>query len=232
MLQDTISLFAGFDDREEIGYHTFCSSVNHHSTIPVSITPVSNALLNGANMGRRSDESTDFARIRFLIPWMLGFKGWALFCDGSDMLVMSDLAELWDLRDHYKAVQVVKHEYRTKHPRKFVGTAMECENRDYPRKNWSSVMILNCSHFAWRTIDQDVVAKAEGAYLHQFQFIADDRIGSLPKEWNWLVDEYGAFDGAKLLHWTAGIPAFAHYVNAPMADEWALAACKVQHATL
>jgi len=231
MLNDTINLYAGFDAREEIGYHTFCSSVIHGCSIPISITPVGNALLEGVTMGRRSDESTDFARVRFLIPWMLGYKGWALFCDGSDMLVKADLGELWDLRDPYKAVQVVKHDYRTKHPRKFVGTEMECDNRDYPRKNWSSVMIINCANFSWRCISPSTINDFSGEVLHQFKFLPEERIGELPDQWNWLVDEYGADRDAKLLHWTAGIPAFPHYANAPMADEWAAAALLSAHAT-
>jgi hypothetical protein len=46
-----------------------------------------------------------------------------------------------------------------------------------------------------------------------------------------LVDEYGPNKEAQLLHWTAGIPAFPHYCNAPHAADWAAAACKITHAT-
>jgi hypothetical protein len=37
-----------------------------------------------------------------------------------------------------KAVAVVKHDYKTKHRRKYIGTPLEADNADYPRKNWSS----------------------------------------------------------------------------------------------
>lgn len=230
MLTESIHLYAGFDPREEIGFHTFVSSVIHHSTVPVRITPVDNALMRGLkNGGMRKDETTDFAHARFLIPWIQGFTGWAIFCDGSDMLLRADIAELWEMRNPYKAVQVVKHHYQTKHPVKFVGTDMEAPNIDYPKKNWTSVMLINASSFAWRRLDPRTVAEMPGDVLQQLKFIEDDRIGELPVEWNWLVDEYGANDAAKLIHFTAGIPAFPHYENSPMADEWARAALKAQH---
>jgi len=226
---DSVPLFVGFDPREEIGFHTFMSSVIHHATVPVCVTPIGGGLFKSLPLARRSDESTDFARIRFLIPWLCGFRGWAVFMDGVDMLMRADINELWSLRDSYKAVQVVQHDYKTLHPRKFVGTPMECENRDYPRKNSSSVQLINCSHFAWRDMLPFKVARATGAYLHQFQFIKDEHLGYLPGEWNWLVDEYGINDQAKLLHWTAGIPVFPAYAKSPMAGEWLEAAHQVLH---
>jgi len=227
-----INLYAGFDASEEVGFHTFISSIIHQTTIPIGITPIGAALFSSHGMQKRADESTNFARVRFLIPWIQGFRGWALFCDGSDMIVRADIAELWALRHPYMAVQVVKHDYKTRHPRKYVGTQMEAENRDYLMKNASSVMLINCSHFSWRDLTPEVVQKMSGEDLHQFKHIKDELIGALPIEWNWLVDEFGENQEAKLLHWTAGIPAFPRYASAPMADEWAQAALRVTHVTI
>jgi hypothetical protein len=70
-----------------------------------------------------------------------------------------------------------------------------------------------------------------GSDLHRFSFIEPRFIGDLPKEWNWLADEDGENPEAKLLHWTAGIPAWPNYQNAPMADEWRAAHERVNHAT-
>lgn len=144
----------------------------------------------------------------------------SIFADGSDMLSLADLAELWELRDPWKALQIVKHEYTTKHPRKMVGTEMESENRDMPRKNWSSLMIFNNAHYANRLLTPAFVGDKSGDYLHRFAWLPDDRIGELPVEWNWLCDEFGANSAAKLLHWTCGQPGFLRYRDAPHADEW------------
>jgi hypothetical protein len=225
-----IRLFAGFDEREEVGYHAFCSSVIERSTVPVSFTPLSlNTVQKVYGAGHR-DGSNGFIYLRFLIPYLQQFEGWAIFVDGADMICNADIAELWAMRDPFKAVQVVKHDYKTKHPRKYVGTAMESGNADYPRKQWSSVMLMNCAHYDWRRLTPTNVERMAGSDLHRFSFIEPRFIGELPMEWNWLPQEMGPNEDAKLLHWTAGIPAFPHYKDSPMASEWFAAHARVNHA--
>lgn len=215
-----IQVFAGFDEREAVGYHTFCASIIEHCTEPVSISPLHLGTLGKVYSGGRRDGTNAFIYSRFLIPYLMGYRGFAIFVDGADMIVKDDIAKLWAMRDCFKAVQVVKHNYKTKHPRKYIGTKMESDNADYPCKNWSSVMIINCAHFAWRNITPQAVESMPGSYLHRFEFIEPRFVGELPIDWNWLSDEYGENKEAKLLHWTAGIPAWSAYENAPMADDW------------
>ena len=215
-----INLFSGFDLREEAGTWAFCSSVVEHCTTPISITPLHLPMFTSFYPPSMRDGSNAFSFTRFLIPFLQGFTGHALFCDGADMICKADISELWALRRGDMAVQVVKHDYKTKHPRKYVGTRMESDNRDYDRKNQSSVMLINCSHFAWRTMTPEKVASMSGADLHRFAFIPEDRIGDLPPEWNWLTDEHGANREAKILHWTAGVPLFPHYKHSPHAADY------------
>jgi len=226
-----IPIYMGFDPREEIGTHTFVSSVISRASRPVSFIPLHLPWFASYYSPSQRDGSNAFTYTRFLIPFLQQFRGWALFCDGADMVCRADIGELWSLRHANMAVQVVKHEYKTRHPRKYVGTRMEADNRDYPRKNWSSLMLINCAHFAWRQMRPETLEQMTGEELHQFQFIPTDKVGSLPAQWNWLVDEFGENEHAKLLHWTAGIPAFPAYAHAPMADAWAREACRVTHAT-
>jgi hypothetical protein len=145
--------------------------------------------------------------------------------DGCDMVCLADIVELWALRDPSMCVQVVQNHYQTKHPRKYIGTRMESDNEDYPRKNWSSVMLMNCEHPDWYQVRPTM----PGSYLHRFEFTKD--IGELPAEWNVLVDEMPYNEGAKILHWTAGIPAFDRYATAPMAHVWFQERAKVTQAT-
>ena len=63
------------------------------------------------------DGSNAFIYSRFLVPYLSNFRGKALFIDG-DMIVNKDLNELFNLFDKNCAVQVVKHEYKTKFPTK------------------------------------------------------------------------------------------------------------------
>jgi hypothetical protein len=211
-------VFAGYDPRESIGFHVFCQSVLEHSSVPVAITPLHLPNLNGYKDSNTGTNAFNFSR--FLTPWICGWSGWALFADGADMLCRADLAELWSLRDPLYAVQVVKHDYRSRHPRKYLGTCMEAENLEYPKKNWSSLMLINCCHLAWRAMTPEHIEKATGSRLHQFQFVPERYIGDLPLEWNWLVGEYPYSPSAKIAHFTLGIPGFKAYESCDYAGEW------------
>jgi hypothetical protein len=109
-----------------------------------------------------------------------------------------------------KALAVVKHDYKTKHPRKYIGTPMEADNLDYPGKNRSSVILFNCAHYANRRLTPELVRESPGSFLHRFQWCSDDQIGELPAEWNALAMEQDISD-ASLVHFTLGSPGFSHY---------------------
>jgi len=219
-------VFFGHDERVEAGTTAFLRSAIAHSTGALALTPITRN-----NMRDVKEGSNAFTFRRFLVPWMLGFRGWAVFVDGADMLCRADLGDLFDLIHYRDAVRVVKHDYQTAHHRKYRGTPMECDNIDYSRKNWASVMLVNCEHFAWRNVTPEFLEKANPLATLQLRFIPDEFIGSLPKEWNWLCDEHGTNPDAKLLHFTAGIPAFAAHADAPMADEWRASLAAAYNAT-
>jgi lipopolysaccharide biosynthesis glycosyltransferase len=143
------------------------------------------------------------------------YEGWAIFIDG-DMIVRGDIAELWNLREYDKDVMVVKHDYKTRMTEKYLGA----KNEDYPRKNWSSVILWNCNSHPNRRLTSEFVQKATGAELHRFSWLEDKRIGELPPEWNWLPDEYGPNPDAKLLHYTLGTPCFHEFADTPQGNEW------------
>jgi hypothetical protein len=209
-----VRLFIGYDAREAVVYHVCVNSIIRQASLPLSVTPL--ALRNLPRYAERHrDGSNQFIYSRFLVPSLMGYSGWALYIDG-DMLLRADIAELWNLRDESKAVLCVHHDYRTKMREKYLGA----KNEDYPRKNWSSVVLWNCGHPANRKLTPDFIDGATGAQLHRFTWLEDGLIGQIPREWNWLPDEFGANPQAKLLHWTLGAPCFHEFANAPMADEW------------
>jgi lipopolysaccharide biosynthesis glycosyltransferase len=214
MVAVMIKVFIGFDPREAVAYHVCCNSLIRHSSAPLSFTPLAlNNLSSYQEM--HSDGSNQFIYSRFLVPHLMNYSGWALFIDG-DMILRDDIANLWALRDESKAVMCVHHNYKTKAPVKYLGS----RNQDYPRKNWSSVVLWNCAHPANRAVTPEFVQEATGAQLHRFTWLTDDQIGQLPIEWNWLPDELGPNPEAKLLHFTLGTPCFHEYADSPMAAEW------------
>lgn len=206
-------MFCGYEQREEIGFATFVSSVLHHASQPVNICAITSLSM--------PEGSNAFTFSRFLVPHLMKYSGMAIYLDASDMLMLDDVVKLGALYDHTKAVQVVKHPtYKTQHPIKYIGTDMRSHNRDYTRKNWASVMLINCSHYAWREMTPERVEMEAPSVLLGLKFIQPDDIGDLPNKWNRLVDEGQSVEGAALLHFTTGIPAFAHYANTPGADTW------------
>lgn len=209
-----IKLMIGFDQTEAIAFHVFCQSILEKSSSPVQFTPLS--LVNLKNYREsHEDASNQFIYSRFLTPYLSDYSGWAIFADG-DMVCNSDISELWALRDSSKAVQVVKHDYRTKQTVKYLGN----KNEDYPRKNWSSLILWNCGHPANKVLTPDFVSEKPGSYLHRFSWLSDDLIGELPKEWNWLAIEYPENPAAKIIHYTLGTPCFKEYSNTSMASLW------------
>jgi lipopolysaccharide biosynthesis glycosyltransferase len=213
-MADCIKIVVGFDQREAIAYHTFSQSVLEKSSLPVLFLPLSMNTLKGYKE-THNDKSNDFVYSRFLTPYLHNFEGWAIFADG-DMVCQSDIKELWDLRDETKALQVVMHDYKTKFNQKYLGNT----NENYPRKNWSSLILWNCSHPKHKVLTPDFISSQTGKYLHRFSWLDDEDIGKLPIDWNWLAIEYPNNPKAKIIHYTLGTPCFKDYRNTEMAVTW------------
>lgn len=209
-----IPVFIGYDTRETVAYHVCANSIIRHSSSLVGLHPLAPNTIKTYEE-KHTDGSNNFIYSRFLIPHLMYYNGWAIFLDG-DMLIREDITELWNMRDESKAVMVVKHDYKTRLTEKYLGA----KNENYPRKNWSSVILWNCGHEANRVVTPEFVQNATGAQVHRFTWLHDDLIGELPIEWNWLPDEFGRNDDAKLLHFTLGTPCFHDFATSPMADEW------------
>jgi lipopolysaccharide biosynthesis glycosyltransferase len=213
-MSEKINIVVGFDQRESVAYHTFTQSIIEKSSLPVAFIPLAiNTLKDYAET--HTDKSNDFVYSRFLTPYLYDFKGWAIFADG-DMICQVDIKELWDLRDESKALLVVKHDYQTKAHQKYLGNI----NENYPRKNWSSVILWNCAHPKHKILTPDFIANQTGKYLYRFSWLDDADIGELPPEWNWLAIEYPENRKAKLIHYTLGTPCFKDYENTEMSDIW------------
>jgi len=210
-----INVFIGYDSKEKIAHHVLSESILRRSTKPVAITPIYLPNIKDDFVRERNNlSSTEFSFSRFIIPHLMNYQGWALFMD-CDMLMMSDVAELWRLRDDKYAVQVCKHDYTPKEETKFLGQVQT----KYTKKNWSSFMLLNCKKCT--TLTPDYVNKASGLELHQFKWLENEElIGSLPLEWNWLVGEYPYKEDVKNVHYTKGGPYFKDYNTCDYSSEW------------
>jgi len=213
-LDEIVDIVVGFDQKESVAYHTFAQSVIENSTIPTRFMPLNIGSLTNYKETHK-DGSNDFIYSRFLVPYLMNFNGWAIYADG-DMVCLEDIKKLWDLRDDKFAVQVVKHDYKTKIKTKYWGN----KNEDYPRKNWSSLILWNCNHLSHKILTPKFIQQKTGAFLHRFSWIKDEEIGELEKEWNWLAMEYEEKNDINLIHYTIGTPCFEEYQNKSLSSYW------------
>ena len=208
-----INVFIGFDEGEKVSYHILSESIRRQSSVPVSITPLCLSNLPEFKRKLQPNQSTEFAFSRFLVPYLSEYKGWSLFLD-CDMMFRDNIKNLWDMIDENKSIMCCKHDYTPKQNVKFRGA----KNEPFPKKNWSSFMLMNNERC--KMLTKEFVETATGLELHQFKWTHEENVGELPLEWNWLVGEYDYNKNAKNVHWTLGGPYFKDYKNSEYADEW------------
>lgn len=224
ILNDEIKLniYIGWDSREDIAYQVAKYSIEKHSSIPVNIIPLKQKHLRKQGLYWRDTDklaSTEFTFTRFLVPLLNDFKGWALFID-CDFVFLDDVKNLLDQADDKYALMCAQHDYSPTKTIKMDGQKQSV----YPRKNWSSMMLINCGHPSNSVLDKEVVnsPRRNGAFFHRFSWLEDDEIGKISHEWNWLVGWYKEpEDGRpKALHYTEGGPWFPEYENCEYANEY------------
>lgn len=226
-----LTIYLGWDPREQQAYDVADFSIRRRTSAPVLIHPLRLANLQHIltrPIERRDGKlwcpisaapmATEFAISRFCVP-LLQHEGWALFAD-SDILCLSDIAELFELADERFAVMVVKHQQTG-------GAAVKMDGQTqtfYARKNWSSVILWNCSHHANLRLTHERLNNWPGRDLHAFSWLEDAEIGELPASWNQLVGVEAVTDmdaaQADLLHYTLGGPWFPNWSGGPLDELW------------
>ena len=216
-----MKIFVGYDTREDIAYQVCKHSIESQCPTAEVIPLKQNDLRNDKLYWRGEDKlaSTEFTFTRFLIPHLMNYDGWALFID-SDIVFTENVKNLFDLADDKYAVMCAQHDYTPK-----PGTKMDGQvQTQYPRKNWSSVVLWNCGHPSNQAVTIDSVNNPnyDGKYFHRFSWLKDEEVGQLSHEWNWLVDWYhDPEDGTpKALHYTEGGPWFENYRHCSYHDVW------------
>jgi len=185
-------------------------SILRQASGPVSFTPINRRNIPEFTRGME-DGSTDFSFSRFLTPWLSGYEGISVFMD-CDMLVMCDIYELLDYWDNKHAVFACHHDYTPSTATKFLGNTQS----NYPKKNWSSLMMFNNDQC--RELTPEKVNTAGGAWLHQFKWA--NHCGSIPIKYNHLVGEYHPRLDARIAHFTLGTPCFKDYEMQEFSAHW------------
>jgi lipopolysaccharide biosynthesis glycosyltransferase len=213
----SMNIWIGYDSREHWAFKVCEYSIRKHrpNAIVKPIEQQNVRLLGLYDRPVDKDAATEFSLTRFLTPALSNFKGWSIYCD-CDFLFTKDVKELFDLADPKYAVMVVKHDYTPKSNTKMDGRSQF----QYPRKNWSSLILFNNEHPSHKFLDVNSMTPAE---LHQFKWIEDKDIGKLPEQWNWLVgyyDDLGGHEYPFALHYTDGGPWFEETKDCEYSSLW------------
>jgi hypothetical protein len=167
-------VFIGYDPRQPLAYNVLQHSIVRHSSEPVSITPL---ILSQLPIKRRG--LTEFTYSRFLVPWLCGYAGHALFLD-ADMVVTGDISELFNAQP-MEAVSVMQQQ---------------------PKFEWASAMLFNAG--CCRKLTPWFIDDAANPL---FDLAWAPYVGNLAPEWNHCVG-YMEPKEAKLYHYTQGLPCF------------------------
>ena len=226
---EALNLYLGYDRREDAAYRVAEHSCLATSSGQVRIHPLDIDDLYKRHLlwrpvehsdGKMFDhlsgayQSTEFAASRFLVQ-ELQRTGWAVFAD-CDVVFLRDIYEIMEHADPQYAVCVVKHEHVPVEATKMDGQPQTT----YPRKNWSSVMLWNCDHPAHRRLSLAMLNYYPGELLHRFFWLRDSEIGSLPPDWNWLVNVERRPERLAIAHFTLGHPALPNWEPARNDEIW------------
>ena len=200
-----MKVYVGYDTREDIAYQVCEHSIKRRNGKTDVVALKQSELREQGLYTREIDKlsSTEFTFTRFFIPYLQKYKGWAVFCD-CDFVWKISPSELEKFCDDTKAVVCVQHDYTPEE-----GTKMDGQIQlQYPRKNWSSMVLWNCGHPSNKKLTPELINRETGKYLHRFSWLDDSEIGELPYEYNWLVGWYTETETRKpkILHYTEGGP--------------------------
>lgn len=200
-------LFVGYERRQDLAFEVLCYSLKKHNPdLAINIIPLVYEDIS-PQKPRESGQSTDFSYLRYYIPYLCGYKGMAVYMD-CDILCLGDIGPLNELsRD--VAVHCVPISMRPVPHKKL----HDKEQFFYPRKNWSSVMVLNNPLLTCWT--PEYLYSTPGIELHQMPLVKT--FGFLPRQYNSLdIND----PGTVLLHYTSGGPWIGGCENHPEANLW------------
>lgn len=204
-------VYIGWDPRDAEAAEVSRYSLLKHSTLPIQVEFLRLGELKASGLYTRGDDpdaQTEYTYLRYFIPHLMNYKGLAVYCDPGTVW-LRDVRELFQEQDERAAVHVVKHQFKPKNETKLGGRPQS----QYPKKNWTSVMLWNCGHPDNKNLTADVANTKPPGYLHQVQWATNHNIYSLNVDWNWLVGHYKEPDDGtpKVLHWTEGGPWYSQH---------------------
>ncbi|MFK7733467.1 MAG: glycosyltransferase [Pseudomonadales bacterium] len=174
----TIQIYVGTDRSQRIGLQVLEYSIAKHTQRPFQIHSLEHVELPEPT-DKRQLARTGFSFSRFAIPKLAGNKGKAIYMD-ADMLVFSDIGDLWDIpmNGHKMLIQSDVIAKKT-------NTRLFKKKR---RPKQTAVCVLDCGRLEWNA--EDIIAGLDGQYtykelMNELCILEDHELGyAIPPQWN------------------------------------------------
>jgi hypothetical protein len=150
---EPVDIFVGTDRSQLLAVAVLEHSIQRHASLPVRVTPLIDLDLPEPRDIRQASR-TNFSFARFAIPELKGHAGRAIYLD-ADMLVMRDIAELWNL-PFAGATVIIQAEI----PDALITQAKA--GAPAKRKKQCSVMLIDCARAHWDV--HAIVGGLDGEY--------------------------------------------------------------------
>lgn len=191
-----IRIYLGTQPEQSLATQVLAHSIRQHTRAPIETTPLYQAVA-AANIHLPTPRSphlrprTPFTFQRFAIPALCHYQGRALYLD-SDMLVFSDIKELW------------QQSFQTSQGTADLLSVPEPADSDRPPQY--SVMLLNCEQLTWDA--PHLIEQLEAGKWTYEEFVlkmapARKKAAALPLGWN------------DLERYTSGQTRLIHYTDMP-----------------
>ena len=221
-----LDIYIGFDpdNNNDLAYDVCYRSIIRNVSDPnrIKIHKLDKNRMIEEKMYWRNDTGVDkgsnnFTYTKFFVPYLNDFKGYAIFCD-SDFIWNSDILELLEVfrSNQDKPINVVKHKcYMDSECLNCVKMDGQLQNW-YPRKNWSSLILYNCSHPKCKNLTLNNLNTFKPRFLQRLYWVNDSdledtqdiEIGSVSHTYNYLYGNYKDIIDPKVIHLTEGGPWF------------------------
>ena len=191
-MADPHRIFIGYDPSQDIAYEVLKYSLHKHASEPIEVHPIDADKIPGWNRELDPLQSTPFTYTRFLVPYL---------CDYEGIGAVHGLRHA-RARRHHRAVPPADGRPRPAgaqarvQPRGDRRRWAARSRRQYPRKNWSSLMLMNSAELTVWT--KEAVETRSGAWLHRFEADRRRPLGDLPEDFNVLDHMTGPTHAAAL----------------------------------
>lgn len=197
MVSEQVRVYVGADRSQRLAVKVLEHSIKRHTQLPVEVCAMVDLPVR-VPQDPLNWQRTGFSFSRFCIPELAGYEGKAIYLD-ADMLVFSDIAQLWNIP--FDGAKVIIQEELPE------ARAQTNQKKGAPAKRVKqcAVMLLDCDRLSWK-VDEIVSSLDAGDYnyeklMYDLCILEDSEIRyAIPFCWNSM--EYYQPEETALIHYT------------------------------